>query len=584
MLAAGMLAGLAGCGGSDGHAGRPEFDPDYNRPSTGSYNGKVLDGYLRNALVWIDLNNDRIQNENEPSTETGPGGRFSFTAEQLADIARPNAYPLGVKVRAGVTVDEDTGLAVDRSYLLMAPPIPAYRERVVSPFSTIFMAEWQLPVTDEDGNYVPPTEQELASGLQTAVNGAMKKLGLSLNLGIDYVANDQPQLHIYAKALVRAMQDYITEKAGGNLDALSADEINALVRALANQGHWVIEAVDEAAGENPSRESYRALSLNAIPPVNLQVLIDDPYRLWRKRIYTHPDAVAIGGLILPALEGNPPYTSASGLTQEQTYAYDGRSRLREINVWGGLREWRRDLLLTHSMDLEAWFPAAWMFEQLPALRSDQQSVRVEIEYEDVADAEGTLRRTTLNLDTGGGAGAPDGVTDEVWSQEWRLGQNCAGIQSVPKLTGTLLDMPDDSCALLSAERWGSVDVRVEHVKDEALNRLTALRWTNPDGGAVGALEYGVLMASQQLVQVVQGADVVAELTLLYSEEGRVNTVQVRHSNSPDKQDYCLSYEYDDQQRLLYQILRPITMRSCDTSKAWMVIEHEYKRLTELLIR
>ncbi|MEF1291070.1 hypothetical protein QTO00_14745, partial [Vibrio sp. M260118] len=75
-------------------------------PSSTTYSVKAIDGYLRNAKVWLDINRDFLHDEGtEPSAITGEGGVAEL---DVSDIPNYQDYQLVVQVIAGETIDEDT--------------------------------------------------------------------------------------------------------------------------------------------------------------------------------------------------------------------------------------------------------------------------------------------------------------------------------------------------------------------------------------------------------------------------------------------------------------------------------------------
>jgi len=94
---------IAGCGGSAG-----------SNPSTTSVSGKVADGYLVNASVFLDKNGNYVLDTGEPSATTDADGAYVLNIEP-ADVGR---YPIVVLATKGVTIDKDTNLPVENSYIL----------------------------------------------------------------------------------------------------------------------------------------------------------------------------------------------------------------------------------------------------------------------------------------------------------------------------------------------------------------------------------------------------------------------------------------------------------------------------------
>src|SRR5690606_9021928 len=255
--------------------------------------------------------------------------------------------------------------------------------------------------------YTPPTEAQLRTNLELDHNNVRNKLGLARNLWVDYLTPQDPRMHRYAQVLVRALQDYIESKGGlaafeeeptpelitrtNSDEDLDEDakaailaravqtELDALGRALVNQGRWIIGAVDRAAGENPTADAYRNLTLADIAPTDLSVSIADPLRLYRKRIYVNKDSFASPALA-SSLMHLPVEQVLPNLAQVQTYGYDIDGRIAEVSVAGSLHLWRHDLLMGYPIQLEALFPPNWEFTPQPVLDPYAQDIQVNVTY------------------------------------------------------------------------------------------------------------------------------------------------------------------------------------------------------------
>lgn len=113
------LALINGCGGGSSSS------PSVN------VSGKVADGYLRGAEVFLDMNNNYQWDAGEPKTTSGVGGVYSMMVP-ASDVAK---YPVMVRVVAGTTIDEDNlNTMIANGYVMSAPAGVA---GFVSPMSTL---------------------------------------------------------------------------------------------------------------------------------------------------------------------------------------------------------------------------------------------------------------------------------------------------------------------------------------------------------------------------------------------------------------------------------------------------------------
>ena len=113
--------GLAGCNSSS--------DSIDNTEAPATYNVTAIDGYLKNAQVWLDLNENNQHDAGEPQAITGDGGKATL---DVTGIENPELYPLIVRAIKGKTVDESTGNTVASNYTMSAPA----GEQDITPLST----------------------------------------------------------------------------------------------------------------------------------------------------------------------------------------------------------------------------------------------------------------------------------------------------------------------------------------------------------------------------------------------------------------------------------------------------------------
>ncbi|MCP4989121.1 MAG: hypothetical protein GY928_24605, partial [Colwellia sp.] len=112
------LCTLISCGGgssSESSSSPQQPDKATTKTSTKTYSVTVIDGYLRSATVWLDLNNNGSQDTDEPSTITQSNGKGTFTLSSDVD---PTKYSVIVYAEAGKTFDVDLNSYVESDFLL----------------------------------------------------------------------------------------------------------------------------------------------------------------------------------------------------------------------------------------------------------------------------------------------------------------------------------------------------------------------------------------------------------------------------------------------------------------------------------
>ena len=108
-----------------------------------SSQGFAIDGYLSNAVVFLDLNENGFLDEDEPSTLTDENGNYSI----LASNADLNKFPIVVQAIAGSTVDlDEPDVEISNSYNLSAPP----GKTIISPITTLVHAKMNEGLTFTD--------------------------------------------------------------------------------------------------------------------------------------------------------------------------------------------------------------------------------------------------------------------------------------------------------------------------------------------------------------------------------------------------------------------------------------------------
>ena len=197
--------GLVGCGGDS------SSDTSSNIPAVQTtYSVKAIDGYLRNAIVWLDLNGDYLLDSDEPQAISGEGGIANLNVE---GIDNPSQYNVVVQATTE-TVDEDTitennpdGEKVASPYMMSAPA----GTQTVTPLTTI--VNLVLEKKKAEATFADPTTELTDEEIEVLKEAAIyevagDKLDPELIMG-DYVANKKTddnaaRLAYEAKVLVES--------------------------------------------------------------------------------------------------------------------------------------------------------------------------------------------------------------------------------------------------------------------------------------------------------------------------------------------------------------------------------------------
>ncbi len=288
---------IAGCGDESDQLpvdGR-DFD-GVNYSERAPYQGRVIDGYLKNARVWLDIDGDgqytqgpmevELANgrvvtldDGEPTTLTGDGGQFSLDISSLsvdpsagADLD-PRHYPLYALAIPGQTLEEtyQGDVAISRAYLMSAGP----GIRNVTPLTTL--ARFRADAARRN-SLAPVSDSELAN-----LDG--------LNLWQDYIIAGNERAHAYARALARFMASQTPDSyndilsrpgSNGTERHLSTDAVFLLGYSLVQNAGDVIAVVDAAAGGNFSNVDTDALELPEVP-----LELANPVLLTSQRVLAH---------------------------------------------------------------------------------------------------------------------------------------------------------------------------------------------------------------------------------------------------------------------------------------------------------
>lgn len=170
IIAATLTVGLiAGCGGGSS-SGTPA--------ASATVSGKVADGYLVGATVFLDKNSNYQLDAGEPSTTTNSNGGYSL----IVDSADVGKYPVVVMAIKGVTIDKDNPNATVANSYVLSMPATAISGRVnsnfISPMSTLIREKM-----------VANTGMTLTDAMTQLRN--QMNLSAGIDMMADYVAGSQ---------------------------------------------------------------------------------------------------------------------------------------------------------------------------------------------------------------------------------------------------------------------------------------------------------------------------------------------------------------------------------------------------------
>lgn len=270
---------LSACGDGD-NDDRPVDGRDTDglyEPTNEPYAGRVIDGYLQNARVWIDLDGDyqydvgpvdvpldsnperTITLEGgEPTAMTGPGGRFTLdvSAFEIDPSVGPNldprTFPLVAVAIPGVTEEETPAgnVLVDRAFMMSAEP----GTQNITPLTTVADAR---------------RRQEL--GPQNVTDGSVGQALSSVNISGDFVRSKDERAQAYAHGLVRFLKDQFPEdndvrEQKGLITTFDQSALRILQLTLLRYTDDIISAIDiAAAGGRYANVDVGMLPLPQVP-------------------------------------------------------------------------------------------------------------------------------------------------------------------------------------------------------------------------------------------------------------------------------------------------------------------------------
>ncbi|MBB1465544.1 AAA family ATPase [Vibrio sp. SG41-7] len=237
-LALGLSCSVALVGCDDDSSSSSSGDGSGSSSSSSTYSVTAIDGYLKGAEVWLDLNSNFVLDEGEPTVTSGDGG---VAVLDVAGIDNPESYPVVVRAIANQTVDEEQGL-VTTDYVMSAPA----GETSVTPLSTLVHVI--LEQTSADGD----TAEQIEEKKQLAIAKVSDQLGIPVdNILGDFIEDGNSDAAYAAENIVASnilpdtpedLSDVAEEDSESSSFVMTTEVINTQIRDL-------IDSAEQNGGE-----------------------------------------------------------------------------------------------------------------------------------------------------------------------------------------------------------------------------------------------------------------------------------------------------------------------------------------------
>lgn len=269
LLAMAVSLALTGCGGDSGGSAA----------ASNTTTIKVIDGYLVNAEVYVDRDNDGVADSDEKLDV------LTSTSGEITLNNTDTQYPLIIRAIAGKTYDQDKAGRLTETIELTADA----GSTTVTPFTTAAKAQ-SMSVSD------------LAASLN---------LSESVVTG-DYAASDSAdaeQVHLYARSIAQ----YLTDDAS-SLDATSIEsaisEVNTKVQAISDN-------------DAPNKYVDSTGTVQNMPPTVEEFLVGKTYYLASTNIQYFNGDLANNGNSVPTVTFAADSYTSRGETASLRYADNG---------------------------------------------------------------------------------------------------------------------------------------------------------------------------------------------------------------------------------------------------------------------
>lgn len=256
VVVATVFAITAGCGTSGDNA----TIAGVGTGGTGTVSGKVADGYLVNASVFLDKNANYLLDVGEPFATTDANGAYVLHVE-LADVGK---YPIVAMATKGVTIDKDTNLPIENSYVLSLHKDSVSNmagNNFISPLTSL------LRETMETGIY---------STMQQAMDALRTKMGMPVGTDLmsDYIVSNNTGMHTGAQHIATLMGNQMDQVfiTSGSSTIVDVNRYRGMMGIILTNMSAVMSANTQTEMSNLSNTMTSMMS--GIPPM----VLGQPYQ------------------------------------------------------------------------------------------------------------------------------------------------------------------------------------------------------------------------------------------------------------------------------------------------------------------
>jgi len=235
-----ILVFMTACSGGGDSAKNKTIKPsEIVLESTTEFSGKVIDGYISGANVWLDINGNKQHESGEPLAVSGEAGSYTLELndEEKSCLSYATLY---VDVPVGA-IDEDLG-AVTEAYQMSKPPqltpISDADLLHISPLTTVL---WQQLASKLAASNQPVQSCEtlkqnhsLRAELATEIDSVIRNLVDYYNISAaaiyaDFIATNDTVAYQAAQKIVQGLKAAYNHKIALEAEFPNAAEIRVMV-------------------------------------------------------------------------------------------------------------------------------------------------------------------------------------------------------------------------------------------------------------------------------------------------------------------------------------------------------------------